>query len=82
MLGRLPYLECGAGMYGKDKAKVWWQQQLLRGAKAKTFRVPKDENPEFRVSCDGRRSFQLAAVDKKPHALCLGAKKAVRKRSK
>lgn len=80
VLGRLPYLECGAGMYGKDKARVWWQHEPLRGAKAKTFRVPKDENPEFRVSCDGRRSFQLAALDKKPNLLCRAAKKPVKKR--
>jgi hypothetical protein len=80
VLGRLPYLECGAGMYGKDRAKVWWQHQLLRGAKARTFRVPKEENPEFRVACNGRRSFQLASVDKKPNPLCRGAKKAVKKR--
>ncbi|REG30795.1 hypothetical protein ATI61_106265 [Archangium gephyra] len=79
VLGRLPYLECGAGMYGKDRAKVWWQHQLLRGAKAKTFRVPKEENPEFRVACNGKRSFQLASVDKKPNPLCR-PKKAVKKR--
>jgi hypothetical protein len=80
VLGRLPYVECGTGMYGKDKAKVWWQQELLRGAKAKTFRIPKDENPEFRVSCDGRRSFQLASLDKRPNLLCRAAKKPVKKR--
>lgn len=77
VLGRLPYLECGAGMYGRDRAKVWWQDQLLRGAKAKTFRVPKDENPEYRVACNGRRSFQLASLEKKPHPLCK-AKKPVK----
>ena len=44
VLGRLPYQECGAGMYGRDRSKVWWQHQLVRGAKARTFRVPKDEN--------------------------------------
>ncbi|MFY0562377.1 hypothetical protein ACN28E_00930 [Archangium lansingense] len=82
VLGRLPYMECGAGMYGKDKSKVWWQHVLLRGAKAKTFRVPKDENPEFRIACNGRRSFQLDAVDKKPNPLCRGAKKPVKKRGK
>ncbi|HZH15122.1 MAG TPA: hypothetical protein VE057_12280 [Archangium sp.] len=82
VLGRLPYLECGAGMYGKDKSKVWWQHQLLRGAKARTFRIPKEENPEFRVACNGRRSFQLASVDKKPHPLCRGPKKPVKKRGR
>ncbi|WNG42682.1 hypothetical protein F0U60_00180 [Archangium minus] len=80
VLGRLPYLECGAGMYGKDRAKVWWQHQLVRGARAKMFRIPKDENPEYRVSCNGRRSFQLAMLDKKPNPLCLGAKKPGKKR--
>jgi len=80
VLGRLPYLECGAGMYGKDRSKVWWQHLPLRGAKARTFRVPREENPEFRVACDGRRSFQLTALEKKPHPLCRGAKKTVKKR--
>ncbi len=80
VLGRLPYLECGAGMYGRDRARVWWQHQPLRGARARTFRVPKDENPEFRVACDGRRSFQLAAVDKKPHPLCRPKKPAKKRK--
>jgi hypothetical protein len=80
VLGRLPYVECGSGMYGKDKARVWWQHEPLRGAKAKTFRIPKDDNPEFRVSCDGRRSFQFAALDKRPNLLCRAAKKPVKKR--
>ncbi|HEY0096149.1 MAG TPA: hypothetical protein VGB96_17605, partial [Archangium sp.] len=81
VLGRLPYLECGEAMYGKDRAKVWWQHLLVRGAKARTFRVPKDENPEFRVACDGKRSFRQDSVDKKPNPLCKPARKpVVRKR--
>lgn len=80
VLGRLPYFECGAGMYGKDRSKVWWQHEPLRGARARRFRVPKEDNPGFRVACDGRRSFQLASVDKKPNPLCRGARKPVKKR--
>jgi hypothetical protein len=81
VLGRLPYLECGGAMYGRDRSKVWWQHLLVRGAKARSFRVPREENPDFRVACDGRRSFQQDAVDKKPHPLCKPAKKVmVRKR--
>jgi hypothetical protein len=73
--GRLPYKECGEGLYGKDRTRVWWQHEALRGASAKVFRVPREENPGFRVACSGRRSFQLATVQKKPHPLCRGAKK-------
>lgn len=81
VLGRLPYLECGHAMYGKDRSRVVWQHLLVRGAKARSFRVPKDENPELRVACDGKRSFQQATLDKKPNPLCKPARKpVVRKR--
>ncbi len=82
VLGRLPYFECGTAMYGKDRAKVWWQHLLVRGAKAKTFRVPRDDNPELRIACDGRRSFQQGSVEKKPHRLCRPAKKVTVKKRK
>ncbi len=60
---------------------MWWQHLLVRGAKARTFRVPKEENPEFRVACDGKRSFRQDSVDKKPNPLCKPARKpVVRKR--
>ena len=78
VLGRLPYFECGAGMYGKDRLKVWWQYQPLRGVKVRGFRVPKDNNPDFRVACEGKRSFQLASVERKPNPLCLPPKKPVK----
>jgi hypothetical protein len=82
VLGRIPYFECGGAMYGKDRAKVWWQHLLVRGAKARSFRVPKEEdNPGLVVACDGKRSFQREAVDKKPNPLCKPARKpVVRKR--
>jgi len=81
VLGRLPYSECGGAMYGKDRAKVWWQHLLVRGAKARSFRVPKENNPELRVACDGKRSFREDSVDKKPNPLCKPARKpVVRKR--
>lgn len=75
VLGRLSYQECGAGMYGRDRSRVWWRSQVIRGAKARTFRVPRDENPEFRIACDGRRSFQLASLEKRPHPLCRAKKR-------
>ncbi|HEX8436759.1 hypothetical protein [Archangium sp.] len=78
VLGRLPYLECGAATYGKDRAKVWWQHLMVRGAKVKTFRIPQADNVDFRVACDGRRSFQQGSLEKKPNALCRPAKKAVK----
>lgn len=73
--GRLPLEECGEGLYGKDQSRVWWQHEPLRAANAKVFRVPREENPGYRVACSGRRSFQLATVEKTPHALCRGAVK-------
>ena len=73
--GRLPYVECGEGLYGKDRTRVWWRQQLVRGASAKLFRVPREDNPGARVACVGRRSFQRATADKKPDPLCRGGKK-------
>ncbi|OJH36641.1 hypothetical protein BON30_33360 [Cystobacter ferrugineus] len=73
--GRLPAAECGEGMYGKDRAHVWWQHEQLRGASAKVFRVPREDNPDLRVGCSGKRSFVLAEAQKKPHPVCRGAKK-------
>ncbi|WP_309889567.1 hypothetical protein [Archangium sp.] len=52
---------------------------LVRGAKARSFRVPKEDNPELRVACDGKRSFQQGTVDKKPNPLCKPARKPARK---
>ena len=72
VLGKLPEVECGAGMYGRDKLKVWWQSQPLRGVKPRTFRVPKEDNPGFKVACDGKRSFLLGVAEKKPNPLCAG----------
>ena len=73
--GRLPHTECGEGLYGKDRTRVWWRDELVRGANARVFRVPREDNPSFRVACAGRRSFQHDTVDKKPDPLCRGAKK-------
>ncbi|MBM7112472.1 hypothetical protein [Archangium primigenium] len=73
--GRLPAEECGEGLYGKDRQRVWWRQYLVKGAPARLFRVPKEENPGARVGCVGRRSFQLAIADRKPNPVCQPVKK-------
>lgn len=80
VLGRLPYAECGLGLYGRDRLKVWWRSEPVRGAKARTFRVPREENANFLVACDGKRSFQQGNPDKKPLPLCGGKKPVVKKR--
>lgn len=73
--GKVPDVDCGVGMYGKDRLKVWWQAQPIRGVKPKTFRVPKDDNPGARVACDGKRSFLLGVAEKKPNPVCAGTVK-------
>jgi hypothetical protein len=73
--GRLPYADCGEGFYGKDRTRVWWRRELVRGARARPFRVPHENNPGLRVGCVGARSFQGTQADKKPSPVCRAVKK-------